>query len=109
MVLHRAYGAGRGNVQTDPGVSHAGPGLRRTHPAPGAPEHVRCAVPARAPVVLESRLCEWTERRGDPAPREARLPGADYALDHAPLSGERSGAPGGRERHRVELPGGYLG
>ncbi len=49
---------GRGNVQTDPGVSHTGSGFGRPNTASGAPEHVRCAVPTRVPVVLESGLCE---------------------------------------------------
>ena len=56
------------------GSSHSSPGLRGPDPASSAPEHVRCALPARAPVVLESGLCERAERRGNPPPHASTAP-----------------------------------
>ena len=79
------------------------------HALPGAAEHLRRAVPARAAVVLAGRLLQRDLGRGDRGPPGVRRGAAHAAFDHAPVPDRRGrapGQPGGRPRSPTGTPAG---
>ena len=103
LVLHRpARPRPRRRSRRSAAVRGAGARLGRPAAPPGAAEHVRRALPAGRPVVLEGRLRQRAHRRGDRAPRRVRLAAPNLQLDDAPLPDRRGGRP---RRPRTPPPG----
>ena len=102
VVLLRAAQERREDLQADSRVQEAGARSRRADSASRVEQHVRRALPAGTELVLEGGLREGAERRGDRAPRQARIGSADVAVDDAPVSDRRRGVEG---EDRTRPPG----